>query len=215
MEPVQSRPTGCFIQYTSWLLSSFYYRHHRRLTEVMFSHLSVCLWAGYLKKFRMDPDEIWWTGLVCAKDELIRIWWRWIKVKLVGDLMQWNRGYPCDPESIMWLFAMLKKKCRLLWRKDWKKHRKRVKVMRVQDCSVGRRLTSWLQLYNFNSISTGLLNLTRNYNPSAISVKSIHSPEKKKHKAGCLICNHVNLNHCMTIFPQDEDFFFSSYYHGQ
>ena len=36
--------------------------------------LSVCLCAGYLKTLWMNLDEIWWAGLVCDKDELIRFW---------------------------------------------------------------------------------------------------------------------------------------------
>ncbi len=49
----------------------------------MFSPLSLCLSvcffvcvAGYLKKLWTDPDETWWTGWVCEKDELIGFWWR-------------------------------------------------------------------------------------------------------------------------------------------
>ena len=34
--------------------------------------LFVYLCTGYLKKLWTDPDEIWWTGSVCDKDELIR-----------------------------------------------------------------------------------------------------------------------------------------------
>ena len=31
----------------------------------------TCLWAWYLKKLWTDSEEIWWTGWVCDKDELI------------------------------------------------------------------------------------------------------------------------------------------------
>ena len=53
----------------------FNYLRQQRWTEVMFSSLSVCLWAGYLKKIWTDLNEILWTGRVCDKDKLVRFWW--------------------------------------------------------------------------------------------------------------------------------------------
>ena len=41
--------------------------------------LFVCLCAGYLKKLWTDSDEIWWAGLVCDKDELIRFF---VKIRI-------------------------------------------------------------------------------------------------------------------------------------
>ena len=38
--------------------------------------LSVCLWAGYLKKLRTNSGKTRWTGWVYDMDELIRFWWR-------------------------------------------------------------------------------------------------------------------------------------------
>ena len=42
---------------------------------VEFVCLSVCLWTTLLKKFRMDCDEILWSGLGCYNEELIKCWW--------------------------------------------------------------------------------------------------------------------------------------------
>ena len=39
-------------------------------------HLTVCLCTRYLKKLRMDSDEILCRCLVCDNDKLIRFWWR-------------------------------------------------------------------------------------------------------------------------------------------
>ena len=35
------------------------------------SLMAILFCAGYFKKLWMDPDEIWWAGWVCDKDERI------------------------------------------------------------------------------------------------------------------------------------------------
>ena len=49
---------------------------HPSLSVCSFVRLFVYLCVGYLKKLWTDPDEIWWAGWLCDKDELIRFWWR-------------------------------------------------------------------------------------------------------------------------------------------
>ena len=45
-----------------------------KVKAVTFSPISVCLFAGYLKKLCTDSDETWWTRWVCGKTELIQFW---------------------------------------------------------------------------------------------------------------------------------------------